>query len=131
MNTMTKKQQRKERELTAAMALARVADISIHEAFGELAQFRSWERSLQRLAEMDCNGYPKQVIEYRDGQRFHYNVTDEALQARCEKREERITQKVKDAATRLGISVEFQGDPRGLMFRLTYNGQEFSFYEVA
>lgn len=125
---MNNKQWRKEQEIRAALALARVADISIREAFGELRGFRTWERNLQRLAEASCNGYPKRVTEYKDGKYFSYDVEDAKLKAHCEKREMLIEAAVKEAAARLKLNVEFQGDPRGLMFRLTYNGQEINFY---
>lgn len=129
---MTKRQERKERELRNAMALARVADVSIHEGFGYMSQFRSWEKSLQRLAEQSCNGYPKEVTEVRDGKTYRYGVEDSTLKARCEKREEMLTKKVIELAKTLNIQVDFQGDPRGLMFRLFGpNHQEISYYEVA
>lgn len=127
--TMTKKQWRKEQELRAALALGRVADISVSEAFSTLAQFRRWERSLQRLAEIECNGYPKPVTEVRDGKTYCYSVEDQDLRAQCEKREAKLTQIVKDLASSCGISVDFQGDPRGLMFRLIAPGnQEINYY---
>lgn len=88
-----------------------------------LFTMQKYERQLQRLAEMSCNGYPKPVIEHRDGKTFSYNVEDQALRLKCEKREAKIEEAVKAYAAQFNLSVDFQGDPRGLMFQLiTANG---------
>lgn len=88
-----------------------------------LFTMQKYERQLHRLAELFCNGYPKPFIEHRDGKTFRYNVEDEALRLRCEKREAKIEEAVKAYAAQFNLSVDFQGDPRGLMFQLiTANG---------
>ena|SRR5579859_3744032 len=109
------------------MAVARVADISIHDGFVLLDTFRRYERRLQRLAEIECNGYPKEVTEFRDGKRYIYNVEDEKLRAKCERTEARLIELVKQVAKVHRLIAEFQGDPRGLIFRLFYNGQEVNY----
>ncbi len=81
-------------------------------------EFQRYERQLQRLAELSCNGYPKPTIEYRDGKMYRYDVEDVALRERSEKRESKIESKVKDLAASFNLTVNFQGDPRGLMFSL-------------
>lgn len=129
---MNDKEWRKEQELRAAMGLARVSDISIHEAFECLATFRSYERKLQRLAELSCNGYPMPKIEYRDGKMYSYSVEDVKLRERCEKRESKIEHILKDIAEGLGVFIDFQGDPRGLMFSLkAKSGQDINYSVVA
>ncbi len=129
MKTLTKKQWKREQALRAALAVARVADISISDAYILLDSFKRYERKLQRLAEIECNGYPMPKIEYRDGKMFSYSVEDQALRAKCEKQEAKTIEKVKQLATAHKLTVDFQGDPRGLMFRLSYNGQEVNFYQ--
>ncbi len=129
--TMTKKQWKKEMELRNALALGRVADISIHDAFGLLDTFRRYERKLQRLAELSCNGYPMPKIEYRDGKMYSYSVEDVKLRERSEKREAKIKAEVKALALAHNLTVDFQGDPRGLMFSVKGYGQEINFYQAA
>jgi hypothetical protein len=126
---MTKKQWKREQALRSALAVARVADIAVSDAYLLLDSFKRYERKLQRLAEIECNGYPKPVTEYRDGKTYSYNVKDEVLRLKCEKQEARIVEKVKDLAKTNKLDVTFQGDPRGLMFSLSYNGQEINFYQ--
>ena len=92
-----------------------------------IKQLRSYERKLQRLAEIECNGYPKQVTEFRDGKMYRYNVTDEALELECVKKEEKLRDKVLRLATEFNLTVKFQGDPRGFMFALeTDSGVEIT-----
>jgi hypothetical protein len=127
MMTMTKKQEKIEMELKNALALARVADIAISDAYSVLDIFRRYERRLQTLAENSCNGYPKEVTEYRDGKYYRFSVEDTEWRTRCEKLETKIETSVKELASRYHLVVEFQGDPRGMMFSLkTQDGQAFS-----
>lgn len=83
-----------------------------------LFDLQKQERRLQRLAELSCNGYPMPKTEYRDGKTYCYDVEDVKLRARCEKREASIEKYVVGVAKYLGLSVDFQGDPRGMMFSL-------------
>jgi hypothetical protein len=122
--TMTKKNWKREMELRNALALARVSDIAISDAYSVLDTFRRAERSLQRLAEHSCNGYPKEVTEYRDGKMYRYNVEDIKWRTRCEKREALTENRIKKLAGEHKLTVEFQGDPRGLMFRLYAEGHQ-------
>jgi hypothetical protein len=126
METMTNKQWKREQALRSALALARVADIAISDAYIALDTFKRYERKLQRLAEIECNGYPKPVTEYRDGKRYEYHVEDPVLRVYCEKQEAKTTDKVRQMALVHNLTVEFQGDPRGLMFHLFHNGQEIN-----
>jgi hypothetical protein len=127
METMTKTQWKREQALRGALAVARVADVSISDAYLVIDAFKRYERKLQRLAEIECNGYPKLVVEYREGKRYEYNVEDETLKAKCMKREGQLMHKVMELAQAHKLVAEFQGDPRGLMFRLTYQGQEVNY----
>jgi hypothetical protein len=124
MKTLTKKQAKREMELRNAMALARVSDIAISDAYCVLDVFRRAERSLQRLAEHSCNGYPKTVTEYRDGKRYEYNIEDTEWRARCEKLEALTEKRVQELASKHKLTVEFQGDPRGIMFHLFAEGHQ-------
>lgn len=123
---MTKKQWKREQALRSALAVARVSDIAISDAFILLDTFKRYERKLQRLAEIECNGYPKPVTEYRDGKCYQYNVEDETLKIKCVKQEGKIMHTVRELAQTNKLVVEFQGDPRGLMFRLSFNNQEIN-----
>lgn len=129
MGTMTEKQWKREQALRAALAVARVSDISISEAYILLDSFKRYEHKLQRLAELECNGYPMPKIEQRDGKTYSYSMEDTKLRERSERQEARIIEKVKELAVTHKLAVDFQGDPRGLMFRLSYNGQEVNFYQ--
>lgn len=122
--TMTNKNWKRELELRNALALARVADIAISDAYAVLDVFRRAERSLHRLAEHSCNGYPKPVTEYRDGKMFRYDVEDTEWRERCERLEAKTEKRVKELAATHKLTVEFQGDPRGLMFRLYAKGHQ-------
>lgn len=91
-------------------------------------ELKQHERTLHRLAEIECNGYPKPVTEYRDGNMYRYNVEDETLKAKCEKKEERARAKAQAIADKLGVGIEFGGDPRGAVLRLRLpNGRSNSF----
>ena len=93
-----------------------------------LFEFHSLERKLQKLAELSCNGYPRPVVEYREGKMFRYDEEDDAVRERSEKREIKLEGRVRALALEYGLSVDFQGDPRGLMFSLkTVDGVEVSF----
>ena len=83
-----------------------------------LFDLQKQERRLQKLAELECNGYPKPVTEYRDGKMFQYSVEDMKLRERSEKRAASIEAYVIGVAKFLNMAVDFQGDPRGLMFSL-------------
>lgn len=83
-----------------------------------IRQMDKYERQLQKLAEHNCNGYPMNKVEYTDGRMFSYAVEDVAWRERCEKRESKIGKAVIDLATEFNLQPDFQGDPRGLMFRL-------------
>jgi hypothetical protein len=126
--TLTKKQWKREIALRNALAVARVADIAISDAYIVLDTFKRYERKLQRLAELECNGYPKPVTEYREGKRYEYSVEDETLKAKCLKSEGKLMHKVMELAQAHKLVAEFPGDPRGLMFRLTYEGQEVNYW---
>lgn len=85
------------------------------------------ERRLQRLAELSCNGYSMPKTEYRDGKLYCYDVEDVKLRERCEKRETSIEKYVMGVAKFLNLTVDFQGDPRGMMFSLRLpDGREIS-----
>jgi hypothetical protein len=92
-----------------------------------LFQMQRYEKQLQRLAEIECNGFPKEVTEQRDGKFYRYNVEDAELRAKCEKKELKLIKAVTEYAAAFNLTVEFQGDPRGMMFSLkTKNGREVS-----
>lgn len=133
MLILTKRAEKREHELNQVMAFTRITEprLSIHNGFAVLEAFKRYERKLQRLAEHSCNGYPMEKTEYRDGKMYRYSVEDVAWKTRCEKAEARTEKAVKELAEFYGLNVDFQGDPRGLMFRLTHNGQEVQFYQNA
>lgn len=120
MKTLTKK------ECEMAYLMRRVENVkrinpdknSYSEITPFLYRMDKYERQLQRLAELSCNGYPMPKVEYRDGKMFCFDVEDVKLRERCEKREAIIELKVIEEARELNLEVDFQGDPRGLMFRL-------------
>lgn len=90
---------------------------------------KRYERSLQKLAEHSCNGYPMSKFEYRDGKQFVFDVEDVAWRARCEKRESNIEKSIQKYAAEFNLVPEFQGDPRGVMFAL--KDAQGNTYEVA
>lgn len=120
---------KREQEFKAAAILAD-GKISIHNALNALRMFRSHERSLQRLAEIECNGYPREVSEIRDGKLYRYNVEDENLKARCERGEARHKKAVEEMAEAWGLALEFQGDPRGLMFSVKKGNVEINYWDT-
>jgi hypothetical protein len=127
MKTMSKKNWKREQELNSALALSHDG-INVHDALGVLDTFRRYERKLQRLAELSCNGYPKLTIEYRDGKMYHYNVEDVELRERSEKQEANTERAITELARAYRLTVDFQGDPRGLMFSLkTSEGRDINF----
>ena len=71
------------------------------------------ETILHHIAENACNGWPKSVREYRDGQYYRYDVEDVEWRVRDERKEARTKEKVKEIANELGFKVKFNGDPRG------------------
>ena len=129
MNTLTKKQwdvvflERK-----AALIAKECGEKNIFfEIIPAINRLRRLERKLQRLAEIECNGYPKQVTEFRDGKTYRYNVEDKNLKTQCVIREEELRFKVLEIANELKLKVNFQGAPRGFMFALeTDSGVEIT-----
>lgn len=81
-------------------------------------QMEKYERQLQKLAEHSCNGYPMQKVEYRDSKRYVFDIENVAWHQRCEKKETIIENRVRELAAVFNLAPDFQGDPRGLMFRL-------------
>lgn len=79
---------------------------------------RRYERQMQRLAELDCNGYPRPCTEFRDGKMYRYDVEDLELKAKCEKKEDKLRSRIEPLAKEFNLTVTFQGDPRGNMFCL-------------
>ena len=120
---------KREQEFRAASLLASDS-VTFHDALNVLRVFRSHEKSLHRLAEMECNGYPKEQTEMRDGKVYSYSVEDESLKVRCQRGEQRHITAVIDLADKFGLVVEFQGDPRGLMFRITKDGKEINYHDT-
>lgn len=103
------------------------------EIIAALKVLRRAATTLHRLDENSCNGYPKPVIECRDGKVYQYSVCDEAWQARDEKKEERIQAKVEALAKEMGWTFERQGDPRGFPFYVrlvTKDKREINIAEV-
>lgn len=126
MNKTSEKNWKGEQTFRAASMLA-INGISIHDALGVIDTFKRYERKLQRLAELSCNGYPMPKTEYRDGKMYSYNVEDIKLRERSEKQEANIERFVKELARAYRLDVDFQGDPRGLMFSLKRDGVELNY----
>lgn len=88
---------------------------------------RRLSHKLQRIAENECNGHPKEVSEVREGRLYRYNVEDLAWKERDEKAEVRTTKKLKELAEEHGFTVELQGDPRGAIVTVkTMKGTNFT-----
>ena len=119
---MATKQQREERTRTLLM-LSGIArenghEISQTEISADLDTLHRYETTLHRIAENECNGWPRETVERRDGKTYRYSVTDAAWQARDERKETTIQGKVRELAGKYGLSVRFGGDPRGGSIRL-------------
>lgn len=78
-----------------------------------LNQVHRAETTLHRIAENQCNGHPKEIVECRDGRFYKYNVEDEIWRLKDEKTELRLRVKIQSIADELGFKVTFNGDPRG------------------
>ena len=78
--------------------------------------------TLHRIAENDCNGHPKPVIEWREGKQYRYDVEDEAWRLRDEKKAASLEKKAIAIANQFGWDIEIQGDPRGAVVKLKING---------
>jgi len=120
---MTTRIQREERTRTLLMfsGIAREngKDISQVEISHDLNLLHRYEATLRRINEDECNGWPREVVERRDGKTYRYNVTDEKWQARDQKTEISVKKRVKAIADKYGIGVDFNGDPRGGAIRFT------------
>ncbi len=79
----------------------------------ELAQLHRWEKTLTRLSENQCNGWPAWV----NGQLVYDWDEDQSAKelAQAERIEKRVTRLVESHP---GVTVDFQGDPRGGAIRL-------------
>ena len=81
----------------------------------DLASLHRWEATLTRLSENQCNGWPT----WRNGH-LEYGWSQEANdreQKQAERIERRVTRLVEDGR-HPGVTVSFQGDPRGGAIRL-------------
>lgn len=79
----------------------------------DLAQLHRWEATLTRLSENQCNGWYSPLKGYYD---WDAEQSDREL-AQAERIEKRVTRLVEDGR-HPGVTVDFQGDPRGGAIRL-------------
>jgi hypothetical protein len=78
-----------------------------------ILSLRRAAKKLQRIAENECNGWPRETTEIRDGKMYRFPVTDEKWQARDERAEENTKRRVQELCKENNLIAEFQGDPRG------------------
>lgn len=99
---------------------------SLIEITALLDKLHRYETTLHRLSELECNGWPRQKIEYREGKMYSYPIEDEDLRRKSEKKEANTVGKVKKIIEELNIKVEFNGDPRGGAIRLRLPKGEYN-----
>ena len=87
----------------------------------DILKLRRIALKLHRIDENECNGWPRPVVEYRDGKMYRYSVEDEAWAARDAKTEARLEAQMDEIGKRWGMPIYHQGDPRGW----TVKGVEF------
>jgi len=78
-----------------------------------LEKLHRYETTLRRIADNQSSGWEREVEEIRNGKKYRYGVNDPEWQARDEKTEKCIEEKVRAIADLLGFKVRFNGDPRG------------------
>lgn len=85
----------------------------------DLAQLHRWEKTLTRLSENQCNGWP---VLHNDGRIYH--DWDEAQSAKELAQAERIEARVTRFVEARGLTVTFNGDPRGCAIKLLLPADE-------
>lgn len=77
-------------------------------------------RILRRIAQNQCNGWPRPVRETRDGKVYQYDIENPEWRARDEKRREKQVLIVAGClrAYRKDVTVEINHDPRGPAVKL-------------
>lgn len=101
--------------------------VGFFEFLDAVALLRRIAAGLHRIAENDCNGHPKIVIEYREGKKFEYNTENIEWKIRDEKREMRLLKQAEEIATKYQWKIETQGDPRGAVLKIaSKSGQDFT-----
>jgi len=81
-------------------------------------------KKLDRINENEANGWPRPVVEHRDGKIFRYDVEDEKWREKDLKAEERLQNQAYELAKELNVSIRIQGDPRGSAIKLSLNPNE-------
>lgn len=103
---------------------------SKHQEFvGSLLTLRRLALKHHRLAEMDCNGegvirgvhyYNGTIDDYARGVKSAYVSPDLTI---FTKESDKVEDKIKALCDKQGITVEFQGDPRGYTCKFFFQGQ--------
>ena len=98
------------------------------EFMSAVMSIRRMERKSQRLSEYACNGegYVNGKFYRLDGSTPGAYISDDVsvFDAALDK----VQAKIRAIAEPVGLTVEFQGDPRGYTVRVSYNGADVSSY---
>lgn len=122
---MNKTQEREKTKMLTVLHLQGASravgkEMPLMEAVGLANELHRFDRALHRLAEEECNGWPKSVREMRGGKLYIYNVEDVERGEFCQRKEARIRTTVQNMMAQIGVVVEFGGDPRGAVMRLHF-----------
>jgi len=111
------------RQLKISQAIKRANKENVLSSFDLIKDFNKvvrLERKYNRLQELSCNGYPKEVTEYRNGKMYRYNVENEALRKKSEAQEKKIEEQLQDIARENNWFIRTQGDPRGATVQIDF-----------
>ena len=93
----------------------------------DIIKLRNMQLKLRRIAEDDCNGNPRPVVEYRDGKMYRYDEQDTERAARNDKIWGKLEDKVTEICNKWGWSYRFNADPRGAAVKLDLGGGDVDY----